>query len=465
MHIDFGHLVTVWGREGARAAFESLIVEVLCAKDPNAQPIRPNPGDYGIDCMVPLGDGSQHVYQIKYFPQELDESQKDQIRRSFHRCQDTLGLSLGKWTLVIPRDMSLEETSWFQAWKSKKARVEIAYMGQTRLRTLVSQHEDIVERYFTHNPQTARLVLDKLSSVIEYLRSSAARATRSPALQVLLWKDDDTLVDRLTLPQPPNWRLHDPEQITDEEIDAIVDEWDDIFGGERVRAICDEYRLELRDYLTNVSKHDNLRTCAESSAYLVFAVENTGTDVAHDVTVQLSIPEGIAICGGLGPKFPSPPSTIESRLEALSVQRFTSRMGIGSVSGNDSIIASMAYPWRALAIEPSLRARLTPPGILNERRSSITYDRGRRTATFWLKEVMHHGCYDCHLQGLQIAAIDNTDTQIDWRILSASLPEPSIGSIQVQIRPDADISEWRAHTMANKRYAKSISGTDDETDH
>lgn len=61
-----------------------------------------------------------NVYQAKFFPADLGDSQKTQIRESFKQCTTDARFTVRSWTLCLPKDLTIEETAWFTTWKGKQ---------------------------------------------------------------------------------------------------------------------------------------------------------------------------------------------------------------------------------------------------------------------------------------------------------------------------------------------------------
>ncbi len=82
MTVKLIDLQIIYGLAGAREKFEDLAFDIIKAEEPTAQKVRVSQGDGGIDAHVnDLSDpGGVHIYQCKFFPQGLDDSQKGQIR-------------------------------------------------------------------------------------------------------------------------------------------------------------------------------------------------------------------------------------------------------------------------------------------------------------------------------------------------------------------------------------------------
>jgi hypothetical protein len=61
------------------------------------------------------------VYQIKFFPDGIGDSQKAQICDSFNRVRESNAFTTKSWTLCLPIDMSLDEKKWFDGWKESQS--------------------------------------------------------------------------------------------------------------------------------------------------------------------------------------------------------------------------------------------------------------------------------------------------------------------------------------------------------
>jgi len=122
MAIKLTHLQLIYGPAGAREKFEELAVHLIRSERPEVERIRIVRGDGGIDahegCLAdPAG---VDVYQVKFFPEAIGDSQKAQIRDSFTRICTNKDFKAKTWTLCLPIDMSLEEKKWFDEWRANQ---------------------------------------------------------------------------------------------------------------------------------------------------------------------------------------------------------------------------------------------------------------------------------------------------------------------------------------------------------
>lgn len=131
------HLSVIYGNEaGARIAFEDACLLTLSTKydGENVHGVRVKQGDGGIDIYVGyLGVEPIAVYQCKFFPDGVSESQKQQIRDSFRTANENDSFQLKSWTLCLPQDLSLGEASWFDGWASKHVKVKPQRLSPAQL--------------------------------------------------------------------------------------------------------------------------------------------------------------------------------------------------------------------------------------------------------------------------------------------------------------------------------------------
>lgn len=162
--LDLQHL---YGVAGAREQFEKLLLALVESLYDSARTIEVKQGDGGIDIYVGPFTAPIDIYQAKYFPQELGNSQKDQIRKSFSRCSDNTAYILKSWTLCLPRNMTIDETKWFDGWRAKQSSVIPTPWTAGKLETLLMKDENkgIKEHFFKQEHLTQiREIHDKLTA-------------------------------------------------------------------------------------------------------------------------------------------------------------------------------------------------------------------------------------------------------------------------------------------------------------
>src|SRR5262245_55365206 len=123
MAVKLTHLQLHWGLAGAREKFEDMAAQLIHVERPDSQRVRVVTGDAGLDSF----DGSLSdpngidVFQVKYFPDGIEKSQKNQIRDSFATAKNSKKFKVKSWTLCLPIDMSADETEWFEGWTKNQA--------------------------------------------------------------------------------------------------------------------------------------------------------------------------------------------------------------------------------------------------------------------------------------------------------------------------------------------------------
>ncbi len=181
---------------GARDEFQNLCFELIQSRFPTVQAVRCDPGDGGVDIYI--GDwndpGGITVFQVKYFPSGLGDSQKDQIRKSFQRCMSNPDFVTKEWILCLPIDLNDRETVWFANWKESQnnqpayGNVQIDWWGQGRLGYLLSdsQNVGIKDKYFQ---QAYFTQIREMHGMLTYLISDIATRPDEPVNAQTLRQD------------------------------------------------------------------------------------------------------------------------------------------------------------------------------------------------------------------------------------------------------------------------------------
>ena len=146
------------GKPGSRDNFENLMLELLKAEYPEKEVHRvaSSPGDGGIDILVQQDNGID-IYQCKFFTDELSDSQRNQIRKSFNKAMEDKGVTVLRWFLCMPREQELEEISWVHNFIKKRSDnygVEIHFIYGTEITNLMEAvAPNLIEKYFTITPK------------------------------------------------------------------------------------------------------------------------------------------------------------------------------------------------------------------------------------------------------------------------------------------------------------------------
>ena len=155
MPVKLTHLQLIYGVAGAREQFEELVVHLIRAEHPDVDRVRIVRGDGGIDAhggSLASPNGID-VFQMKFFPDSIGDTQKNQIRESFKRICESKDFKTKSWTLCVPIDMSVDEKKWFEDWKDKQASTGIdihPVWGAVKLEGLLyeDRNKHIRERFF-----------------------------------------------------------------------------------------------------------------------------------------------------------------------------------------------------------------------------------------------------------------------------------------------------------------------------
>ncbi len=108
--------------EGAEAEFEVVCAKLIRIQYPDARRVRVHRGDGGVDTgNGTWGDtGALDVFQVKYFPDSLGNSQRQQIRESYNTALNNENFRLRKWTLCLPALLSQNDHLWFDTWAAEQ---------------------------------------------------------------------------------------------------------------------------------------------------------------------------------------------------------------------------------------------------------------------------------------------------------------------------------------------------------
>lgn len=180
--IDLGFLKARLGVEAARAEFERLVEDIVSLKHPDVQAVRANPGDWGIDAFVGqlTQGGSVMVWQAKYFIDDFDKTQKDDVTESYNAARKAAareGYVLESWTLCIPRNLDGPESKWWANWKKNRAKDGVIFdltdESEIRRRLMAPSAADVRNYYFNpvivvpHEPGEASLETRALHELLD----------------------------------------------------------------------------------------------------------------------------------------------------------------------------------------------------------------------------------------------------------------------------------------------------------
>ncbi|MBX7105119.1 MAG: hypothetical protein K1X57_13620 [Gemmataceae bacterium] len=161
MVVKFTHLPLLYGDPGARGVFEEIVVHLVRCERPDTERVRIVRGDGGIDAHEgKLTDPTGvDVFQVKYFPKEIGDSQKAQIRDAFKTVREATDYKARSWTLCLPIDLGIQEKIWFQNWRNSVADSGVSIRtpwGAFELEGLLFQkkNQHLIDRFFEQGHQT-----------------------------------------------------------------------------------------------------------------------------------------------------------------------------------------------------------------------------------------------------------------------------------------------------------------------
>jgi hypothetical protein len=123
MEKEFLLFLMKYGEVAARDKFEEMCTRLAQSiYKSSAQPVKADPGDFGIDIFI--GDMSEaiDVFQCKFFAKDFADVQKKQIRDSFKTAIETKEYRMKSWTLCLPLNLTLGQHKWWAKWSSEQRR-------------------------------------------------------------------------------------------------------------------------------------------------------------------------------------------------------------------------------------------------------------------------------------------------------------------------------------------------------
>jgi hypothetical protein len=120
------------------------------AEFPNAMWVEGSGGDQGIDCFVANkpDENKIHVFQHKFFTDTLSASGKKQINESLEQVLKLRGNDVSKWSLLIAKDLTPGEISWFDKVRSANPCIALDFWDYAKLKSLLRKHYRIYYEYF-----------------------------------------------------------------------------------------------------------------------------------------------------------------------------------------------------------------------------------------------------------------------------------------------------------------------------
>jgi hypothetical protein len=134
-------------------------------------------GDGGIDLLIPGPEGAA-IWQIKKFSENLTNSQKNQIRKSwdtFVKYSSERSLKIAEWNLVNPKNPTNEQHEWLVDEVTAGADFPRFWHGLDYVEGLAAEFPDVID-YYLHDGK------DRLEAKLrEYLSMVSPGTTTEPA--------------------------------------------------------------------------------------------------------------------------------------------------------------------------------------------------------------------------------------------------------------------------------------------
>lgn len=442
MIVDFKRLIDLYTKEGASTVFEKMCGDLLNAEDPAITPIRANPGDEGID-MLSNNNNRHTVYQCKYFVDQIEKSQKDQIRRSYNKARNYFGNNLEEWILIIPKDLDVKEHEWFQKWANKNQKsdgVKITYWGTPRLTNLLGNFSWVEDKYFQSGQVTIlKEIIKQQHKIISTLEKGFGPSLLEPKLLVKTMSPIGDFCDFIPIIKPINNTSLDIEK-PDYDIDKLVDLYSKFIAVDRINKICEIFEKKWSHWANEHSRISTNKKITSNSNYLIFTVVNIGNKPALDIDIKITFPDEVEIY-------------TESEFDSLETEHKENRP-----KGPNEICEEIIMYDKFNKLNPSLR--LNPQGyeqisfynnnlldnftfpsvpnlVNNPVRNSIDISSDGKSAYFWLKKVKHNSDSDHHIDGIYIYCKEfKPDLQCEFYISLDNLPKPIEGVIPIVDKDD-----------------------------
>lgn len=436
--IAFRRLVDLYTEPGARAIFEIICNEYLCEEFPGTKAIRANPGDFGIDSFQSNFKGGIRVFQVKFFSDQIEDSQKQQIRESFKTAKQHLGDKLKEWILMLPKDLDYSENDWFDQWKIKQG-VSIDYWGETKIRSGLNKHEWIQNKYFQNNEVNYRRIIEYLGEIIDSLNRGVQLNKPTPKPELLFLKTKDELCDTLCLPYVP-FEYNPPclAETNDGAKERLVRTYGKMLSETLVEDEFRKFCNVCEEYLEKHKEAAKWERRVRASSYVMFAVQNNGGAPADDVYVEIQFPDEMDVWpesveqAQQKSKEPKKPGLLEDKLYLMSHPTLREQGTKQSMHYCEKAMANLAY--RPHVAEFLARIESNQAGKV---RDSIECYPEKKEARFWLKRVMHGGKNDCHCDGIYVMALDEGEHIVKYRIVVGNIETAIEGELKIKTKEDA----------------------------
>ena len=209
LNMSWKNFRSIHGEEGSRSKFENLMYDLLCREYPSDKVHKTDSsrgGDGGVDIFVER-DGGIDIYQCKFFPDKMENTQWKQIQTSFENSMKTAekeGVKVLKWCLCTPFISNREPVEPWKRWNTfvdaNNGRIEDSMVwidGASIIQKLENPAlEDLQFKYFMSGEGGIQTSVSWLEADIDFQQAKSVR--RLSAHLSVSWKTRWLYDDRLT---------------------------------------------------------------------------------------------------------------------------------------------------------------------------------------------------------------------------------------------------------------------------
>ena len=169
---------------------ERMIAVGLCRRHKHARRIKPSQGDGGLDVLVPVPGESQlrvENYQVKKFADELNDSRKQQIKKSLASAiathnDTTYAYEIAKWYLTLPMELTREQEKWlFDLADELQSPFPVEIFGLTAVEALLIDAPNIREYYLGDGMEKVSQILSQMTHLTGLRDLTADQVKVEPA--------------------------------------------------------------------------------------------------------------------------------------------------------------------------------------------------------------------------------------------------------------------------------------------
>ncbi|MCG6154107.1 hypothetical protein [Leptospira bandrabouensis] len=422
MITNFKKLQDLYTKEGARYAFELLVKDLLNSENGPIRSVALNQGDNGIECYLGSLDDKSIIFQCKYFPEQINKSQQNQIRESFNRIKNNKDLKCEKWILCIPKDLNFDENAWFDTWKSKQT-IPIELYDESFLRHLLNKHHSIRDHYFQNsNIDLLKSIIQELYRVNISLENLIAKR-RTPDLKLgIITNGDEFSTDKINILPFSDYKLlieeniSKPELLTiDDAIKYIQTKNNQQIKTDEISQIADRlftsYTKHYTTYQNSIQKHYQLVAEQLNKSFFVFFVENNGTVPASNISVKIKFPQNLFVTEMEYSK------NFEKK-DYYLINPPNVETILNDILEDDEETIPLLYPFYDINKFNQIKP-LPLPSLFSKNavRDKIKYNEKTHIAHFWLNRVSHAGRYDFHIDALSVRLKNSDNISLKYTII------------------------------------------------